>query len=113
LEEIQTGQKYIAESLPPITNAELKDLQSAQTIEELEEKLNKYIESRAEVAINRERTISDRKAYVKKTMIKASSVLSEVSKLDPRLTGNIKAENWNDIKRDTPIMLNSKKVRKR
>ncbi len=102
LEEIQTGQKYIAESLPPITNAELKDLQSAQTIEELEEKLNKYIESRAEVAINRERTISDRKAYVKKTMIKASSVLSEVSKLDPRLTGNIKAENWNDIKPGHP-----------
>jgi hypothetical protein len=102
LEEIQTGQKYIAEELPPITNGELKDLQSAQTVEELQEKLNKYIEQRAETAINRERTISDRKTNVKKTMVKASSVLSEVSKIDPRLAGNIKAENWNDIKPGHP-----------
>jgi hypothetical protein len=102
LEEIQTGQTYIASELPPATRKEIDALKAAETEEEFSKTLNNMIEARAEQAIANERTVANRKSYTEKSMIKASKVLAEVSKIDTRLAGNIKTENWNDIKPGHP-----------
>jgi len=102
LEEIQTGQTYVARELPPVTQSEIDILKASETEQEFSQTLNKMIETRAEQAIANERTVANRKSYTEKTMIRASKVFAEVAKIDTRLAGDIKTENWNDIKPGHP-----------
>jgi hypothetical protein len=102
LEEIQTGKDYIARELPGATPEEINVLKAAETEADFNKQINKMLETRAQQAIANERTAANRRSYQEKSMIKASKIFSEVAKIDTRLSGDIKTENWNDIKPGHP-----------
>lgn len=102
VEEKNTGNQYIARELPGVSKNEMAALKAAKSEEEFEELVNKMIESRAEHAISRERYVSERKDYNKKMFTAASKVMSEVAKMDSRLSGKLTVENWADLTEKHP-----------
>lgn len=102
VEELKTGKQYIPESLPPITKSELQEIQSAQTVEEFENAINKYIQERAEPAVKKLISVYEQKEYDRKMFAEASSVMSEVMKLDPRLKANVTEKDWSKLNANHP-----------
>lgn len=97
LEERKTGNSFVARGLPAVNREELETLKSAQSEEEFEETLNKMIKSRAQSAIDIERSVRDKVDFNNKMFVKATKVMSEVAKMDKRLSGNVGVDNWAEI----------------
>lgn len=102
VEELNTGERYVARDLPPITNDEINRLKQAETVEVFETELNRMIESRAKEAISRERIIRDRDDMNVRENIKASGVMAKVAAMDKRLGGEVDIDNWDDMNPDHP-----------
>lgn len=100
LEEIRTGKKLMADSLPEITDKEVDDLDAllASADKTAAKKLiNSIIEKRAADAVEKERSVYAAKVERRELERDATKIFSEVGKIDKRLATNIKSENWADV----------------
>lgn len=102
LEELQTGKNITGYDLPTLSKNDFALLKSSKTEEELEENLVKIMQAWADPIVNNRMSVYEKKTYNKKMFTAASKVMSEVAKMDGRLSGKLTVENWADLTEKHP-----------
>lgn len=87
MEELQTGKNFVARDLPPVTDAEVNQIDDLLTKDKTAEArllITKMIQDRAAAAVARERTVGDQRAAEKEMRQGVWKVFQDIGKLDPR-----------------------------
>jgi hypothetical protein len=87
IEELQTGKNFVARDLPPVTDAEVNQIDDLLTKDKTAEArllITKMIQDRAAAAVARERTVGDQHAAEKEMRQGVWKVFREIGGLDPR-----------------------------